>query len=603
MNINDFIDELITELAYRLDSGIPDLKNKQHLSVLSEILTEWGMNELETPLILTLLGEDKEKEFKNPDLNKVITYKNVNGEKAKGKVGNLLRRPKEEDAYIQATSALGGEDSDRYKTAMDDLGGEGQPNRDIEGEREKRDDEKGDEPKEEPQTGTALNPNTKGGADWNKNLPDGDVAKIKKDEKDSDDEEDELSKSEKKKSDTKVYSDREIKKEMEKLNDIDAYLKDSDDDTKNRAEILKNGWNKYVNAKTREEKIEALRELAENNLIEAHMGGKKIYLSPNTALPYKMLTGGGSEGTAITREMNELIREGGIDLPARGNAKDRALADMSGKHNEAGVVAYLFSSDENKKSYQQTQKAFSELGGDESRFDEINKKAAESIKSQLPEGAKVTNSQQVGGIGKTALSALGIDPKVDPTDLIVYYVDSEGKEQLLKVSAKTYSDPKNITMKNSGTGAAGKTYLGDIGEEIDNQIGAWRAEFAWDDSMDDEEKADKKRRLKQTYLKAFSEKMVELTQSEDGQKRLIQMWKDVHGCGHNVYTQIINKNTGDVTIKPPDYYCDPKPPFKVEFDGVKLVINMGGQDDKFLQIDMKTEDKGSPKLLFRHRSK
>ena len=30
---------------------------------------------------------------------------------------------------------------------------------------------------------------------------------------------------------------------------------------------------------------------------------------------------------------------------------------------------------------------------------------------------------------------------------------------------------------------------------------------------------------------------------------------------------------------------------------------MGGQDDKFLQMDMKTEDKGSPKLLFRHRTK
>jgi hypothetical protein len=97
--------------------------------------------------------------------------------------------------------------------------------------------------------------------------------------------------------------------------------------------------------------------------------------------------------------------------------------------------------------------------------------------------------------------------------------------------------------------------------------------------------------------------MVQLTNSEQGQGQLSKLWKDVHGCGQDVYTQIINKNTGKVQIKSPDYYCDPQPPFKVEYDGVKLVINMGGQDNNFLQIDMKTEDKGSPKLLFRHRSK
>jgi hypothetical protein len=301
--------------------------------------------------------------------------------------------------------------------------------------------------------------------------------------------------------------------------------------------------------------------------------------------------------------MNELIKEAGIEVPARGNAKDRALADMSGKHNEAGVVAYLFPSEENKKGYESTQKAFKDLGGDEGRFDEINKSAAEAIKSQLPEGVEITGAQQVGGVGKTELAKLGIDPKVDPTDLILKYRDADGTEKIMKISAKTYSDPKNITMKNAGTGNAGVTYLGELGRDIDEQISSWREEFAWDDSMDDEEKADKKRGLKQTYLKAFGDKMVQLSNSEQGQKQLIKMWQDVHGCGQDVYTQIINKNTGKVDIKSPDYYCDPQPPFKVDYDGVKLVINMGGQDNNFLQIDMKTEDKGSPKLLFRHRSK
>jgi len=121
--------------------------------------------------------------------------------------------------------------------------------------------------------------------------------------------------------------------------------------------------------------------------------------------------------------------------------------------------------------------------------------------------------------------------------------------------------------------------------------------------MTEEQKAEKKKNLKQEYLSAFSKKMVELSKTEQGQKQLTKMWKDVHGCGKNVYTQIINKNTGEVEVKSPDYYCNPKPPYEIKYDGVKLVINMGGQDNTFIQIDMKTEDKGSPKLLFRHRTK
>jgi hypothetical protein len=57
---------------------------------------------------------------------------------------------------------------------MDDLGAEGQPDRDIEGEREKK-DAGGD--MEEPETGTAFDPKTKGGKDYLENLPVGDPAR------------------------------------------------------------------------------------------------------------------------------------------------------------------------------------------------------------------------------------------------------------------------------------------------------------------------------------------------------------------------------------------------------------------------------------------
>jgi len=416
----------------------------------------------------------------------------------------------------------------------------------------------------------------------------------------------EIEKAEKEKQDkpegeVKPFSSATAKSEQAKLAKIDELLAGQDDNTLQRAEVLKQNWDQFVNAKTREERVQAVRELADNNLIEGHAGGKKIYLSPNSALPYKHLTG--ASGTSVSEEMNKIIQEEGIDVPMRGGAKDRALADMSGKHNEAVVVAYLFPSDENKKAYQSTQNTLKELGGDEAKFDAINKKAAEVMKSSLPEGSQITGAQQVGGVGKNALAQLGIDPKVDPTDLIIQYKDKDGNDQIMKVSAKTYTDPKNITMKNSGVNNAGATYLGDIGKDLDAKVGELRKKYAWNDSMSDQEKADQKKNLKQAYLGEFSSKMEELSKTREGQQKLTDMWKDVHGCGKNVHTQVINKKTGDVQMKSPDHYCNPTPPFGVKFDGVKLVINMGGKDDSFLQVDMKTEDKGSPKILFRHRTK
>jgi hypothetical protein len=39
------------------------------------------------------------------------------------------------------------------------------------------------------------------------------------------------------------------------------------------------------------------------------------------------------------------------------------------------------------------------------------------------DGKKVTRVLQVGALGKKALLDMGIDDKVDPTDIIVYYED------------------------------------------------------------------------------------------------------------------------------------------------------------------------------------
>jgi hypothetical protein len=171
MTLSELINEILSEWGCRVDNGMPNPKNPKHLRELRDVLEVMGLSSIKNELIGNLLEAD---DFKNPALNKVISYKSVNGEDAEGKVGNLLRRPKEEDAYKQAVATLGGEDSDTYKKAMDDLGGEGQP--------QKKDDtkekgDKGDAAAEKPQTPNSFDKTTKGGTDYLKGLPDTDPAK------------------------------------------------------------------------------------------------------------------------------------------------------------------------------------------------------------------------------------------------------------------------------------------------------------------------------------------------------------------------------------------------------------------------------------------
>lgn len=177
MTQHQFIVELLAEISYRSDEGYPILTKKEHIHLLSEILTEWGFSDVKDEIISNLLEAGEDKQFKNPVLNKVIKYKTVNGEDAEGKVGNLLRRPKEEDAHIKAVAALGGEGSDTYKQAMTDLGGENQPGRDI--EKEKKANSGDEQPQEQPPTGTALSPETPQGREFRNNLSRKDSARAR----------------------------------------------------------------------------------------------------------------------------------------------------------------------------------------------------------------------------------------------------------------------------------------------------------------------------------------------------------------------------------------------------------------------------------------
>jgi hypothetical protein len=175
MNIQELIDEIVGEVSYRTGNGLVDFQNGEHLYILSEVLTEMGLGEVKDELIQTLMEADEEKKFKNPILNKVVKYKSEEGEEREGIVGNLLRLDPKQPGRVAAEKLVPADGTPERKAMEDELGGEGQPGRDIEGEREKGGDEGGE--MEQPELGTALKSDTKGGAAYIDNLPDEDPAK------------------------------------------------------------------------------------------------------------------------------------------------------------------------------------------------------------------------------------------------------------------------------------------------------------------------------------------------------------------------------------------------------------------------------------------
>lgn len=396
-------------------------------------------------------------------------------------------------------------------------------------------------------------------------------------------------------------SPKEMKRQKEKVTELTDKLKDADEMTKQRGEHLAKLWGSYLDAKTEEEKVDALQEMSENGLIVSQAGGEKVYVTNNLPASLRKHFIPGNKGNDVTREMQKLIAKHEITVEKSGASQ--ALADASGKHNEAGMVFHLFPSEENKKSYEANRQKYKDFGGEEDEhIDKINKAIADKIKSSLPEGAEITGAQQVGGAGEKALKELGIDPKKDPTDVLVYYKDKAGKTHAMKFSAKIYSDPSTITMKNSGMESAGADYLGETGKELDEFHQKLKKENDWKNAKTAEEAKDKKTKYKQEYTKKLQELMEDLTKTENGQKQLEKMWKEVHGCGKGVSTTVANRKTGQIEIHGPDHYCKPEGPFKVVLKGSSLKIEMQGSSDDYLELVVKTEsDATSGKLLFNHK--
>ena len=416
--------------------------------------------------------------------------------------------------------------------------------------------------------------------------------------------------------------------------------------TKETAQEVQKRMDQFMEAETDEEKEEILRWMADNNLIQINTEDPKakkhkIYFDTVlTGLERKTL----GNGNATSREMWRILHEKQIAVPFRGSSADRALADMSGKHNESGMVLLLSPEgspnyEENKKIHEGNKKSYGSYGGDEKAAHQRNVDMANKIKETIPGGSKISDGQNTGGIGSDALAEqFNINNKVDATDLIVFYTppdpdpsvkvptvaeyekklgkkfkdmtaeEMEEREELVgkrlggmrKISAKAYSDPTSITVKNSGV-RAGSEYLNDP-EMDDRLVGITKnpENNYQEPGLSKDEVDNRKKKMKREYMTAMQDKMEELSKSDDGQKQLLKMWKDAHGCGHDVYTSVSNKKTGESILHDPDHYCNPKQPFSIGRNETSITITLDDNVEDSLQLDLKTEMASSPKLLMRH---
>jgi len=154
MHHTKLIDKLVRELSYRV--GVPNIHDKEHQSIMSEILSEWGEYDAKQR-IFEFLTEEPRK-FKNPILNRTIKYKDKNGKDKEGIVGNLLTTKKESPGRIAAEKMLGGLSDEDRDAINKEVGSQGTQKK-IDFPKDDSTDTT-DDTKETPTTGNALKPGT-----------------------------------------------------------------------------------------------------------------------------------------------------------------------------------------------------------------------------------------------------------------------------------------------------------------------------------------------------------------------------------------------------------------------------------------------------------
>ena len=566
--------KLFIEWRRIVPNGVPNPGNDYHLVLLKEVCLANGIDVDTTNNVILALEKKDDDKYTSVGRGYYKLDKDI-GPDGKGKEGTPTFTKDDNGKYVET-----GDDDDSDK------------------EKEKE--------KPEPTIDFSTDTHIEKGLSSNK---DNDIDSEEEEEKPKGSPvEKKLSSVDKKKAAKTIEKTDNVIKELE--GELDDILDEDERANKqgeiDRLKILKKNWTKLSDAETEEEREEAVREMVENGLLARNSPGsskRKIYftdLVSGMGAKDGMLTQKGTpgDGSNFTQLISDIIDSGGMEgeVGLRNTSAARTLAKVSGDHNEAGVCAFLDPSELNEENYRKTQDNYASLGGDERRANKQNQAAAEKVKdylSKMDPPCEVEKAEAMGHLGNQQIrDKYGIDPKVNPTDFFVYCKDGSKKG----ISAKIYSNPKSITMKNSGTKTAGASYLDD--SSIDEKLVSLKQEYNIGNNPTNEEK----RKFKTEYLKLWTDSMEELSKTSEGQQKLTRMWNEVHGCGEDVATLITNKKTGEVKLHDPTHYCDPEGPLEVIQDKTKIMVKFG-KDDEWTEMVCKTEKDGSVKLLFNHNSR
>lgn len=110
MHHTEIIDKLVRELSYRV--GIPNVNNKEHQSVMSEILSEWGEYDIKETIFNFLNEED------GIDPDTPVDYKDKEGNPQSSLYKNAIRADKDSPQYKAAIQLKnGGGKKDDSKTS------------------------------------------------------------------------------------------------------------------------------------------------------------------------------------------------------------------------------------------------------------------------------------------------------------------------------------------------------------------------------------------------------------------------------------------------------------------------------------------------------
>ena len=105
-------EDILLELSYRSDEGYPDFSKPEHITILSEILTEWGMTDVKYELIKNLLKEDEEEDKKYFGIGG-NTYVKKTDVDSKGKAKpNAKRFTKDDSGNYKAIDDKDGEEGE-----------------------------------------------------------------------------------------------------------------------------------------------------------------------------------------------------------------------------------------------------------------------------------------------------------------------------------------------------------------------------------------------------------------------------------------------------------------------------------------------------------